>query len=231
MMRLATLLGLLLILTACGRALTPGETAFSQTLFGSELQTKSVRIAPFAALTSLTQRRPPRPRVACRELIWPEPKLTSGTVETFTAAFVTFNRLNMAKQLYLPDYMPQYPDRISLPAAMLLGHELTHVWQWQNRARTKYHPLKAVAEHKPGADPYLLELSTKNEFLDFPFEQQGAIVEEYICCRSLDPKGERTQRLHRLLRGAMPTASIDQSLPQPEAIIPWKGAKTAGICS
>jgi hypothetical protein len=228
-MRLTLLLALLL-LTACGRPLTPGETAFAATLFGPELQTQNIRVAPFPALTSLTQRRPPRPRKACRELIWPAPKITSGAVETFTAAFVTFNRLNLAKQLYAPDYLPKYPDKMSLPAAMLIGHELTHVWQWQNRDRTNYHPLKAAAEHSPGTDPYLLELDTDNEFLAFPFEQQGAIVEEYVCCRSLYPLGARTKRLHTLLSGAMPVAAIT-NLPKTEAILPWTGAKTAGICS
>jgi hypothetical protein len=220
----------LLLLAACGRPLTTGETAFAATIFGPELNTKAVRVAPFAALTSLTQRRPARPRVACRERIWPAPETTTGTVETFTAAFVTFNRLNMADQLYLPDYMAKYPNKMSLPAAMLIAHELTHVWQWQNRERTDYHPLKALSEQVPGTDPYLLELATKNNFLDFPYEQQGAIVEEYVCCSSLDPNGARTQRLHDLLSSAMPVAAID-SLPKTDVIVPWKGAKTRGICS
>lgn len=229
-MRPFATLFLLLAIAACGRPLTQGETAFADTLFGPELNTQNVRVAPFAALTSLTQRRPPRPRVACRERIWPKPEITGGTVETFTAAFVSFNRLNMAKQLYAADYLPSYPSKLSLPAAMLIGHELTHVWQWQNRARTKYHPLKAVAEHSPGTDPYLLEIDSETEFLAFPFEQQGAIVEEYICCSSLDPEGARTKRLHALLRAAMPVAAIS-SLPRADVILPWDGVKTTGICS
>jgi hypothetical protein len=220
----------LLLLAACGRPLTTGESAFAGTIFGPELAAQKVRVAPFKALTTLTQRRPARPRVACRERIWPAQKTNTGTVETFTAAFVTFNRLNMADQLYLPDYMPNYPARMSLPAAMLLSHELAHVWQWQNRERTQYHPLKALAEQVPGTDPYLLELAAKSDFLSFPYEQQSAIVEEYVCCSSLDPKGARTQRLHDLLGSAMPVAAID-SLADSDVIVPWKGAQTRGICS
>ncbi len=220
----------LLFLAACGRPLTTGETAFADTIFGREINTKTVRVAPFTALTSLTQRRQARPRVACRERIWPAPETTSGTVETFTAAFVTFNRLNMADQFYLPDYMPKYPEKMSLPAAMLIAHELTHVWQWQNRKRTRYTPLKALAEQVPGTDPYLLELATKNNFLTFPYEQQSAIVEEYVCCTSLDPNGARTQRLHNLLSSAMPVAAV-QSLADTKVFVPWKGAQTRGICS
>ncbi|MFT5004800.1 MAG: hypothetical protein ACI8YI_000410 [Paracoccaceae bacterium] len=229
-MRADVIFALLLILAGCGRPLSTGEAAFANTLFGPELKTETIRVAPFSALTSITQRRPARPREACRELIWPAPKVTTGTVETFTAAFVTFNRLNIAKQLYAPDYLSEYPDKISLPAAMLIGHELTHVWQWQNRDRTDYHPLKAAAEHAPGTDPYLLDFGTETDFLDFPFEQQGAIVEEYICCSSLDPNGARTKRLHALLRSTMPVSTIDD-LPTTDVILPWKWAKTAGICS
>ncbi len=230
-MTLITLALSVVLLTACGRPLTSGEQAFAATLFGDELDHKPVRIAPFTALSSLTAQRPKRPRVACRERIFPASESTSDMVTSFTAAFVTFNRLNMARAFYLPDYMSKYPEKMSLPAAMLFGHELTHVWQWQNRGRTGFSPLKAVSEHHPGQDPYLLELDAQAQFLDFPFEQQGAIVEEYVCCRQLDPKGARTLRLHAMLSAAMPVATIDASLPRPEVILPWKGAVTKGICS
>jgi hypothetical protein len=220
----------LLLLAACARPLTTGEAEFAGTLFGNTLATKQVRVAPFTALTSVTQRRPPRPRIACRERIWPKPKITEGQVTTFTAAFVSFNRINMAEQLYLPDYMPAWPRAMSLPAAMLLAHEMTHVWQWQNRDRTGFTPLKALSEQRPGTDPYQLNLAAKASFLDFPYEQQGAIVEEYICCRTLDPNGSRTQRLHNMLAGTMPVASID-SLTDAQISLPWKGAQVNGICS
>ncbi len=220
----------LLLVTACGRPLSTGESEFAATIFGPELQTQNVRVAPFPGLELLTQRIPERPRIACRELIWPAPETTDGMVETFTAAFVTFNRINMASRFYWPDYLPEYPDKISLPAAMLIGHELTHVWQWQNRARTGYHPLKAVSEQITSVDPYLLELDTTADFLRFPYEQQGAIVEEYICCRSLDPNGQRTRRLYDLLKSAMPVEAIE-NISRPEVILPWQEAETAGICS
>lgn len=221
----------LLVLSACGRPLSTGETAFANSLFGSELATQKVRVAAFPALTSLTQRRPPRPRVACRERIWPEPEQTDGMVQTFTAAFVSWNRINMADMLYMPDYMGKYPEKMSLAAAMLIGHELTHVWQWQNRNRTGYTPLKAAQEHHPGEDPYLLDLDAKPHFLDFPFEQQGAIVEEYICCRALDPQGGRTKRLHAMLAETFPVTAIRAESRWPQAVTPDKNLKPRGICS
>ena len=222
---------LFLLVTACSRPLTEGESAFADSLFGPQLDTKKVRVASFPALTSLTQSRPPRPRVACRERIWPAPKTHKDKVETFTAAFVLKNRINMADKMFAKDYMPQYPGRLSLPAAMLIGHELTHVWQWQNRARTGYTPWKAAREHSPGTDPYLLDLSSKHAFLDFPYEQQGAIVEEYVCCLNLDPNGSRTRRLHGMLAQAFPVREIADRLKGSDVILPRKGAKTRGICS
>jgi len=222
---------ILLLLAACGRPLSPGEKAFATTLFGPELNTKTVHVAPFPALTSLTQSRPARPRVACRERIWPKAEPTTGMVKTYTAAFVSWNRINMADNLYLPDYMPAYPSRMNLAAAMLVGHEMTHVWQWQNRDRTGYTPLKAAREHQAGKDPYLLNLNAKAQFLDFPYEQQGAIVEEYVCCLSLDPDGARTKRLHAMLAGAMPVAPLQSLAQQPGLVLPNKNINTKGICS
>ena len=221
------------LLAACGRPLSPGETAFAESLFGDTLATQRVHVAPFPALTSLTESRPPRAPIACRERIWPTEKADKpgGMVETYTAAFVSWNRINMADKLYLPDYMPQYPRRMSLAAAMLFGHELTHVWQWQNRARTGYTPLKALREHKAGQDPYLLNLKAKPRFLDFPYEQQGAIVEEYICCLATDPAGGRTKRLYDMLKGAFPVAPLKARLSRPEAILPYKKANLKGVCS
>ena len=221
---------LLLLLAACARPLSTGEAGYAATLFGDQLATRAVQVAPFRALTTLTQRRPARPRVACRERIWPAPESTGGMVTTYTAAFVSFNRINIAAQLYLDDYMPAWPRALSLPAAMLLAHEMTHVWQWQNRDRTGYSPLKALREQRPGRDPYLLALDSQPDFLSFPFEQQAAIVEEYVCCRHLDPEGGRTGRLHGMLSEAMPVAALD-SLPDSAVALPWKGAQTAGICS
>ena len=46
------------------------------------------------------------------------------------------------------------------------------------------------------------------------YEQQGAIMEEFVCCRALDPSGARTERLYGILRdvfpgNVMPSARLD----------------------
>ncbi len=219
----------LLILTACGRPLSVGETRFAETMLGDQIDPQKVRVSRFSGFDKFTTTRPRRTQRTCREVIWPEPE--GDTVTVSTAAFVLFDQIFISDALFHDDYLPKYPERMNLAAAMLLGHELVHVWQWQNRDRTGYHPMKAASEHKPGTDPYLLEFDNQSKFLDFPFEQQGAIVEEYICCRTLDPAGGRTKRLHEMLSAVMDVAPLKTRPEISEVTLPWDGAKTAGICS
>ncbi len=218
-----------LLILSCGRPLSQGEQDFVHTLTGEQLETRKVRLVKGALVGKFTAKRKKRPRLTCRENIWPEP--TNDTVTISTAGVVLFNTLFLAKPYYSEDYLRGYPNRMNLVAAMLLAHEMTHVWQWQQRSRTNYHPLKAASEHKPGIDPYLLDILTKARFLDYPFEQQGVIAEEYVCCRALDPGGNRTKRLHALLAQEMPVAPLNGPQSRPDILIPWKNAKIKGICS
>ena len=218
---------LLMALAACGRPLTEAEEAFAARLHGAELDISRVRLVEGAPVAAVTFRRKARPRTTCRERILPPPK--SEIVTAKPAAVTLFNTVLFARDWYSEDYLRGYPDEMNLVAAMLLGHELTHVWQWQNRARTGYSPLRAAAEHGETDDPYLFDLDGAPEFLSYGFEQQGAIVEEYICCRALAPEAARTKRLHAMLRGAFPVSDLPQS--REHAVrLPWKGAQVQGIC-
>lgn len=171
--------------------------------------------------------RKPRPRTTCRELILPP--ATTEIVTSKPAAVALWNTVLFDKDWFLDDYLPDYPNEIGLIAAMLLSHELTHVWQWQNRKENGYGPLRAASEHGSGADPYLFDIATEPQFSDFAFEQQGAIVEEFVCCRALAPQAPRTKRLRNLISRAMPVAALPQS-PQHDVRLPWDGVQLAGIC-
>jgi len=226
-MRIA-LFALFVILSACARPLSEAERAFTATIHGATLNAAPVRIAKGALIGNVLRTRPARPALTCREKIRrPE----TGPVRVSTAAFVLFNRMFAAEQIYRDDYMAGYPDRMSLARAMFIAHEMTHVWQWQNRDITGYHPLKAAAEHRPGGDPYLFDLAENPEFLSFGFEQQGGIVEEFVCCRSLDPEGARTARLHALLAPHFPALARTGAVARENVTLPWEGAETRGICS
>ena len=220
----------LLLVSGCGRRLTDNETAHLQTLFGDDLNTQHVRLVEGAPVAAVTFRRKARPRVTCRERILPPVKEEIVTAKP--AAMTLFNTAFFVPDWYVDDYMRGYPDRMNLAAAMLLSHEMTHVWQWQNRKVTGYSPLRAVAEHGNSADPYLFELDGAPNFLKFGYEQQGAIMEEYVCCRALAPEAARTRRLHDMLRDVMPVADLPRDGRRERAVqMPWKGAELNGICA
>ena len=219
---------LLLFLAACtGRPLTETERAFAAGIHGPMLDVSKVRLHDGAPTRAVTFRRKPRPRTTCRELIFP-PNTEEKIVTSKPAAVALYNRVLFDKDWFLDDYLPDYPDRIGLVEAMLLAHELTHVWQWQNRKLTGYSPLRAAREHQVSDDPYLFDLADR-KFLDFGFEQQGSIVEEMVCCRALQPQGARTKRLHALVSQVMPVAPLPQS-PAYDVGLPWDGVDLKRIC-
>lgn len=223
-MRVILFLSLMLLLS-CGRPLTEAETAFAKQIHGDELSAERVRFVKGALVGSITYKREKRPRLACRERIFPEP--TSDYVTVGPAAVALHSKVFYTKPYYLDDFMRKYPDEFDLYAAMIFSHEITHVWQWQNRQKTGYSPLRAGNEHVTSKDPYLFDISTSARFLDYGYEQQAGIVEEYVCCATLDPDAPRTRRLEALLRGAFPLGRL--TIPE-NVTLPWDGVKTKGIC-
>lgn len=226
-MRFVTLC--LLTLAGCGRALTGGEEALVAELMGPTLDTGEVRMLEAGFIGLTTQTYPARPRVTCREKIAPPPR--GPTVQVRTAGAVLFDHVLSAPDWTLPDYLPGYPDRINLVAAMYFTHEMAHIWQWQNREITGYHPLRGAAEHRGGADPYLFDPEDRTPFLDLGYEQQASLVEEYVCCRTLDPTGARTQRIWERLSAVMPVAPPGTA-PRPIAVSGLhEETDIDGICS
>ncbi|MEM7091345.1 MAG: hypothetical protein AAF496_17470 [Pseudomonadota bacterium] len=226
---IARLIVILLILGSCGRPLTETERDFASRIHGDQLRLDKVRLIEGAPVGAITLTRKPRPRVTCRERILP-PVKEEEIIRSKPAAMALFNRVFFTRDWYLENYTPDYPDRLYLIEAMLLAHELTHVWQWQNRARTGYSPLRAASEHGRGEDPYLFDLSQSPNFLDYGFEQQGSIVEEYVCCRAIAPDAQRTKRLHEMLKAAFPVSDLPKAGRESDVFLPWKDAELDGIC-
>ncbi len=197
---------LALLLTACTtRPLTPAEVALVAPLHGPTLDTGIVRIVRTPGIGVFPITYDARPRTSCRERIAPP---RSGRVTAPTAGIALFQTLFVGPLFHLPDYAsPIGPDpALDLSSAMFLVHELTHVWQWQNRRLTGYHPARAFAEQVTIDDPYLFDPAATRPFLDYGFEVQAVLVEEYLCCATLDPEGARTGRLMELLREVLPVA-------------------------
>lgn len=226
-MKIRVLLGLALLgLAACGRSLTAPETELAASLFGPTLDPAPVRLVSNGLVGVTWRTWPARPRVTCRERI--APPRAEATYRARPAAIALWQRVQFRPDVFLPDYTLTRNGEFHLAAAMFLAHELTHVWQWQNRALTGFSPLRAAFEHVGADDPYLFEPAARADFLDYGFEQQAGIVEEYLCCRTLDPAGARTQRLDTLLRAHLPVQPLPQG-PRP-ARLPWEGAETRDIC-
>lgn len=218
----------LLTLATCGRPLSETEEAFVTQIHGEALDTSRVRLIEGAPLAPVTYRRKPKPRVACRERIFPPVK--EAVVTGTPAAVALYNRVLFTRDWYTDNYLPAYPERLYLVEAMLLAHEMTHVWQWQNRDVTGYSPFKAAAEHTSGDDPYQFDFDGTRDFLSYGYEQQGAIVEEYVCCRAINPTGERTQRLHDMLAAAFPVSDLPHSRAG-NVYLPWRDADLKGVCA
>ena len=227
--RIAAVLGLCVVLVGCGRPLTETEIAFAETLQGETLDTDRVRLHKGALVGSVTFVRKPRPRETCRELLLPPAK--EELVTASPAAVALFNRVFFTNDWYLEDYMQSFPERLYITEAMLLAHELTHIWQWQNREVTGYHRLRAAAEHQRSADPYLFDLNEAPNCLDYGYEQQATIVEEYVCCRALDPQAPRTERLHTMLSQVFDIKALPAVGRESDVYLPWAGAEVRGICS
>ncbi|MBN8187148.1 hypothetical protein JF540_10630 [Salipiger thiooxidans] len=225
---LAPLLVLCLILSACGRPLSENETAFLKAMQGDQLDTRRVRFHDGLWAGSITYQRPIRPRLTCMERVWPPSQ--GETVTVSPGAMTIFNRVFYRDDLYREDFVPDYPQRVDLLDAMLLAHEMVHVWQWQHRDRTGYTPLKAALEHGVSEDPYLFEPDKPGRFLDHGYEQQGAIVEEYVCCHMLDPDAPRTSRLRKMIAAELPVDGLERALDNPEVMVPWAGIQQKNIC-
>ena len=224
---LSLLLLLPLLLAGCGRPLAPQEVAFLDSLQGRDMNLSKVRIHP--GLVTLTQRFPVPPRITCKSRLFPPSR--RPTAIGSAPAMTLWDDIFVRSDWYARDLTGGYPDRLTLPQAMLLAHEALHAWQWQHRKDTGYTPFRAVGEHLASADPYLFNPDTHADFRSFGYEQQGAILEEYVCCRTLAPAAERTKRLHDMLAQVLPVAPLSQRPKRQDILLPWRGVKLKGICS
>lgn len=223
-LRWLTLLALcaMLSLPACGRRLTASESDLAARLFGSGLDVAPVRLSETALVGLRQGRMPERPRTTCREQL--SPPSADGWITTRTAGVVLGNRINIRGGLMRADFAQAPDGSMNLAAAMFLAHELTHVWQAQNRAVTGYSLWRAGLEHQPGRDPYLFDGAAEARFLDYGYEQQASLVEEYVCCAALDPEGERTGRLRALLAQVMEPGDLpSRAIRAPRADLPERG--------
>ena len=204
MIRSLLILALGLAVSGCSRPLTEAEEAFADDLFGGSLDTSKVRVARGLGFLPLHRTVPADVTLvegtdqAC--LRTPQPRGAQPP-----QAFALYHWVHFENGLYSSDMATEWPDRLRLPQALVFAHELTHVWQWQNRDVTGYTPGRAVAESIRLADPYYS--AGEAEFFSFGYEQQAALVEDYICFAFANPDHPRREELRAIID---PVLSLDR---------------------
>ena len=205
--------------TACSRDMTDGEIAYGQQVFTRDLDFEVVR---FSGNERNAQRKATRQLESeAEQLAGTQPKdagsekLLSILPSLFGAdAMAIANTVYYDSDVYSPDFSKSAYDS----DRWLMAHELTHVWQWQNRAKTGYSFTKVVSEHlKYGDAVYDYKLVNGKKFTEYRFEQQGEIVECYMKLRQLSPDSPLTIRHEKLIRAEFPLDSVVEIVGSPSS--------------
>ncbi len=208
-MKLAVLL--VLALAACTRPLTPAERTFASDLFGPSLDTTNVRIAqglgviPPMRTVPASLTRVSGTEKACVRV--PQPRGTQPP-----QAFALGERIHFTSDIYSSDMALSWPHTLRFPQALILAHELAHVWQWQNRELTGYTPGRAVTESLRIADPYFAQPGLVERFAEFGYEQQAAMVEDFVCFTIANPGHPRRGELRTILAPVLPVDQFEASI-------------------
>ncbi len=219
-MRALLLLVALALLAACARPLSEGETRFARDLFGPALDPAKIRVRAGAGLTPL-----PRPAPVSAPAPASDRAPAAGAIPEgfctrtpqprqirWPAGFVLANTIFLKREYYAADSFPGWPESFLLPQGFLMAHELVHVWQWQNRATTRYSPLRPLAEAARRADPYFWDGTGPRPFAAYGFEQQAALIEDYLCYRLFEPDSPRLGELRAILAPALPLDRLETAL-------------------
>lgn len=210
-MRKLTLVLTFLALSACSRPLTEAEAQFATDLFGEQIALEKVRVTQGLGLAPLYRTVPAEVTVlrgtdrACVRT--PQPRGAQPP-----QAFALYNRMHFDSELYSSNMALGWPDGLRFPETLILAHELTHVWQWQNRAMTGYTPRRAVAESWQFADPYFSRTGDRPDFLRFGYEQQAAIVEDFVCFTVANRTHPRREELREILAPVLPIEQFEAAV-------------------
>lgn len=200
--------------SGCARTLTPNETIFAKNLFGDTLEIEGIEVLAGAGVLPLPRDYPalrdpsepveaaPPPRKAPDDLCVRKP--SPRRYWDWPAAFVLDDNIYFSYRWYPEDAFAGLPDSALYPVAPIMAHELVHVWQWQNRARTNYSPLVSAGESIEAKDPYFWVPEAGREFLTYGYEQQAAMVEDFVCYVLFDPKDAKVDELADILRPILP---------------------------
>jgi len=165
---------------------------------GDRIDLAPVRVTEGVGLGPLPAR--PAPAAPAADALGPDPcRRTARPGRGPPAGFAVGNRIHLVGRFFRDDMLAGWPAPVHPALALLFAHELVHVWQWQARAVTGYTPLAALAEGLGPGDPYFHRADPRRPFLAYGYEQQAAIVEDYLCHLLLAPASPRLGPLRALL--------------------------------
>ena len=207
----------LAVTSGCARKLSETEVEMSQLVFGDSIDTDKVRVRagigvlPLPKTDPIPKDAPKRdarklPKGVCDRVPQPDRKIE------FPAGFVLWNQVFLKRDLYRDDMFEGWPESLPMPHALLMMHELVHVWQWQNRDRTGYTPGRSGAESLRKGDPYYWPGREAGAYLSYGFEAQAAMVEDYMCMTLFDPGNPRRDELAALVGPVLPVANLGAAL-------------------
>ncbi|MEK6215612.1 MAG: hypothetical protein N2B03_00155, partial [Boseongicola sp.] len=75
-----------------------------------------------------------------------------------------------------------------------------------------YSPWRAIRESLRIADPYFSPRGDAPAFLQFGFEQQAAIIEDFVCFTIANPRHPRRKELRQLLAPVLPVAAFEAAI-------------------
>ncbi|MCK8464216.1 hypothetical protein MUY35_10175 [Aliiroseovarius sp. S1339] len=204
-------------MSGCARKLSTTEVELSRIVFGESLDTDKVRVRAGIGVLPLPKADPipaDAPKRDARKL----PKGVCDRVPQldrkieFPAGFVLWNQVFLKRNLYRDDMFEGWPESLPIPHALLMMHELVHVWQWQNRDRTGYTPGQSGAESLRKGDPYYWPGREAGAYLSYGFEAQAAMVEDYMCMTLFDPTNPRRADLATLISPVLPVNRLGAAL-------------------
>ena len=202
-------------LTGCSRPLTEAEHRFAADIIGPGLNTQTVRVSQGLGLAPPpdTPAKPPNAHPVGSEI---HPGFCDRTAPQAPSgpppAWALYNRISLTRKIYQPDTAAQWPQAAQFPQALIMAHELVHVWQWQNRAHTGYRPARAALESLINMDPYFYVPDSDAGLLAYGYEQQAALLEDYVCYTLYDPDNPRRAALRPILAPHFALDRLDAAL-------------------
>lgn len=118
------------------------------------------------------------------------------------SAIALGNNIYFKKEFYDNDFASNWPYFIQYNLG-LFSHEIMHVWQYQNRERTGYTIAKVALEHIKYKDPYYYELIEGKKLLDYRYEQQAKIIEDFFLKHYFNRNDKDYKKLKALIEAEM----------------------------